>query len=96
MPTQELYHTWNKLISCLLPGERITRKRTLVSLLIGLYQSRSVHLSKIAEKVPGWPACPVACGLSNVSWRTLPYECENGMRRLPGTSSSGWQVESCV
>ena len=58
MPTQELYHTWNKLISCLLPGERITRKRNLVSLLIGLYQSRSVHLSKIAEKVPGLACLP--------------------------------------
>lgn len=58
MPTQELYHTWNNLISFLLPGERISRKRNLVSLLTGLYQSRSVHLSKIAEKIPGLACLP--------------------------------------
>jgi hypothetical protein len=58
MPTQELYHIWNKLVSWLLPGERITRKRNLVDLLIGVYQSRSVHLSKIAEKIPGLACLP--------------------------------------
>jgi hypothetical protein len=58
MPIQELYHTLNKLVSQLRPRERITRRRNFVWLLAGLYQSRSVHLSKIAEKVPGLAVLP--------------------------------------
>jgi len=58
MPIIELYHTWNKLINKIRPDERITRKRNFVWLLVGLYQSRSVHMSKIAEKVPGLAYLP--------------------------------------
>ena len=58
MPIKELYHTWNKLISGLRPNERITRKRNFIWMLVGLYQSRSVHTSKIAEKVPGVARLP--------------------------------------
>jgi len=36
----------------------VTRKRNFVWLLVGLYQSRSVHLSKIAEKIPGLSCLP--------------------------------------
>jgi hypothetical protein len=53
MPIKELYHTLNKLIEHLRPAERVTRKRNMVFLLAGVYQSRAVHLSKVAEKVPG-------------------------------------------
>jgi hypothetical protein len=35
------------------PEERITRIHNFSWLLVGLYESRSVHLSKIAEKIPG-------------------------------------------
>jgi hypothetical protein len=35
------------------PGQRITQVRNFVWLMIGIYQSKSVHLSKIALKVPG-------------------------------------------
>lgn len=52
MPTLILYHNWIKKIRELRPGERVTRIRNLAWLLVGLYQSRSVHLSKIAEKIP--------------------------------------------
>jgi hypothetical protein len=41
MPTNHLYHTWNAQI------------RNFVWLMIGIYKSRSVHLSKIAGKIPG-------------------------------------------
>lgn len=53
MPTNKLYHIWMKTIRELCPGERVTRIKNMVWLLVGLYQSRSVHLSKIAEKIPG-------------------------------------------
>lgn len=58
MPIKELYHTWNTMISKLRPNERVTRKRNFLWLLAGLYQSRSVHMSKIAEKVPGLACLP--------------------------------------
>jgi len=53
MPITRLYHTWMNKILQLLPGERITRVRNLAWLLAGIYQSKSVHLSKVASKIPG-------------------------------------------
>ncbi len=58
MPIKELYHTWNKMLKQMQPTERITRTRNFTRLLVGLYQSRSVHLSKIAEKMPGMANLP--------------------------------------
>jgi hypothetical protein len=58
MPIKELYHTCNQLISHLRPDERVTRKRNFIWLLVGLYRSRSVHLAKIAEKIPGLTYLP--------------------------------------
>ena len=58
MPIRELYHSWNRFVNRLRPEERVTRKRNFVWLLVGLYQSRSVHLSKIAEKIPGLSCLP--------------------------------------
>ena len=53
MSINRLYHTWFQKIRQLRPDERVTRVRTLVWLMIGIYQSRSVHLSRIAGKIPG-------------------------------------------
>ncbi len=53
MPIPELYHTCRKMLRDLRPDERITRIRNFSWLLVGLYESRSVHLSKVAEKIPG-------------------------------------------
>jgi hypothetical protein len=53
MPINELYHTWMRRICELRPGQRITQVRSFVWLVIGIYMSRSVHLSKVAEKIPG-------------------------------------------
>lgn len=53
MPTNILYHTWFQRIQELRPGQRITQIRNFVWLLVGIYQSRSVCLSRIAGKVPG-------------------------------------------
>jgi hypothetical protein len=41
------------MLSELCPGERATRIRNFSWLMVGLYKSRSVHLSKVAEKIPG-------------------------------------------
>jgi len=48
MSTNRLYHTWIERIRQLLPDERITRLRNFAWLIVGIYQSKSVHLSDIA------------------------------------------------
>jgi hypothetical protein len=53
MPTNHLYDTWMQQICELQPKARITQIRNFVWLMIGIYESRSVHLSKIAGKIPG-------------------------------------------
>jgi len=53
MPIPELYHTYQKMMKDLRPKERVTMIRNFSWLLFGLYKSRSVHLSKVAEKIPG-------------------------------------------
>lgn len=53
MSGNRLYHTWFEQIRQLRPDERITRVRNFVWLMVGIYQSKSVHLSDIASKIPG-------------------------------------------
>lgn len=53
MPIKKLYHTLQRNIKLICPGERITRLRNFTWLMIGLFKSRSVHLSRIASKIPG-------------------------------------------
>ena len=53
MPITKLYHTWMTKIVQLLPNERITRIQNLAWFLAGIYESKSVHLSKVASKIPG-------------------------------------------
>jgi hypothetical protein len=53
MPTNHLYDTWIRRIRELRPDQRITQVRNFVWLIIGIFQSRSVCLSRIAGKIPG-------------------------------------------
>jgi hypothetical protein len=53
MPTNRLYDTWFRQIMELRPDQRITQVRSFVWLIIGIFQSRSVNLSRIAGKIPG-------------------------------------------
>jgi hypothetical protein len=53
MSINHLYHTWYKRIEQLRPGERVTRRRNLAWLLVGICRSKSVHLSKVALQIPG-------------------------------------------
>jgi len=53
MPINHLYDTWMQQICELQPKARITQIRNFVWLMIGIYESRSVHVSKIAGKIPG-------------------------------------------
>lgn len=52
MSINQLYFTWMQRIKELHPRERKTRIRNMALLLSGIAESRSVHLSKIANKIP--------------------------------------------
>jgi hypothetical protein len=53
MPINELYHTWKQRICELWPGKRMTQLQNLTWLIVGIYQGRSVTLSKIAGNISG-------------------------------------------
>ena len=53
MSVNHIYHTWLERIRQLRPKERITRRRNFAWIVAGILMSRSVHLSRIAEKIPG-------------------------------------------
>jgi len=53
MPINKIYGTWNMRIRQLQPTKRRTRIRNLTWLIVGIYKSRSVHLSRIAGKISG-------------------------------------------
>ena len=53
MPINETYRTWIQRICELRPKQRITQVQNFVWLVVGIFHSHSVHLSKIAGKVIG-------------------------------------------
>jgi hypothetical protein len=53
MPTGKLYRIWKEQLRRMRPSQRITQIQNFAWMMVGLYQSRSVHLSKIAGKVLG-------------------------------------------
>jgi len=53
MPINNLYHTWIMRSRQLRPTERITRIRNFAWLIVGIHQSRSVTMSRVAGKIPG-------------------------------------------
>ena len=53
MPINQLHDTWKTRIMELRPGQRITQIRAFAWLIIGIYLSRSVCMSKVACKIPG-------------------------------------------
>ena len=53
MPINETYRTWIQRICELRPKQRITQVQNFVWLVVGIYQSHSVNLSRIAGKVIG-------------------------------------------
>jgi hypothetical protein len=53
MPINQMYRTWIQRICELRPEQRITQVRNFVWLVVGIFHSRSVHLSKVAGKVLG-------------------------------------------
>src|SRR5690348_1794965 len=52
MSFNQTHHTWVGRILQWRPQERITRVRNLAALLTGIFESKSVQLSKVALKVP--------------------------------------------
>ena len=53
MPINQLYNTWKTRIMELRPRQRITQIRAFTWLMVGIFLSRSVCMSRIACKIPG-------------------------------------------
>jgi hypothetical protein len=53
MSINRLYDSWSERIQQLFTGLRITQHGNMVWLRVGIYRSKSVHLSKIAGITPG-------------------------------------------
>lgn len=53
MSVNRLYHTWFARIKQMWPTLRITQLRNMTWLLVGIYQSKSVHLREVASELPG-------------------------------------------
>jgi hypothetical protein len=53
MPINETYRTWKQRICELRPKQRITQVQNFVWLVVGIYPSHSVNLSRVAGKVVG-------------------------------------------
>jgi hypothetical protein len=58
MPANGLYHTWFDRIRQLCPKARKSLIHNFTWLLVGIYLSRKVHLSLIANKIPGRAKLP--------------------------------------
>ena len=63
-----LYHKVKERFRQWLPKERITRIRNMTLLVVGLYQSKAIHLSKIVRT---WPLGGKDPSLVNRLWRFL-------------------------
>jgi hypothetical protein len=53
MAIVQTYHTFRQQIRQMLPMKHVSRLRNLAWLMTGIYASRSVHLSHIANQMPG-------------------------------------------
>lgn len=53
MPINKLYYTWRRKIKELVPELRKTQIEGFAWLIVGIYESRSVNLSRVSGKIPG-------------------------------------------
>ena len=53
MTATQLYHNWIEKLRHMRVGENKARLRTFAWMMVGMMLSRSVHLSNIAQKIPG-------------------------------------------
>lgn len=55
MDIHRMYQTWFRRLRQLQPNQHVSRIRNFAWLIAGIYMSQSVHLSRIANKLPGKP-----------------------------------------
>ena len=58
MSVNRIYDSWYSRIKQLRPKERINRVKMMAWLITGIYESQSVHLSKIGNKMRGSAKLP--------------------------------------
>jgi hypothetical protein len=95
MSAYRLYDTWFRVIRILLPAERITRVRNAVWMVTGLYLGQSVHLARIASRLPvGDAKLPSTTDrfrrfLRNAAFRVRPWYRPLAERLLAEAALSG-------
>ena len=53
MSSNQLFHTGLNNIMQLYPNQPITRLSNIAWLMAGIFQSKYIHLSKVASNIPG-------------------------------------------
>ena len=95
MSAYRLYDTWFRVIRKLLPMERITRVRNAVWMIVGLYLGQSVHLARIASRLPVGEAKLTSTTdrfrrfLRNAAFRVRPWYRPIAERLLARAALSG-------
>jgi hypothetical protein len=101
MSINQMYHTWLVRMRQLRPAERITRLRNAAWIVAGIFQSGSVHLSRIAEKIPGLATTPskarrLARFLSNPAIRVREWYEPIARTLLKHVADSGLEIRLIV
>lgn len=101
MTTNPLYDKWHAFLSQLRPNEHKTRLENFTSLMVGIFESRSVHLSEIANKIPAKATLPSVTRrmqrlLDNGKLRVREWYAPIARRVLERLVSGGGQVRLIV
>jgi len=101
MPINSLYDTWFRRIQELRPTQRITQLRNFVWLLVGIHQSRSVCLSRIASKIPGAAKLTsltrrLSRFLDNTALNVRDWYAPTARQWIEAQASSGYQIRLIV
>ena len=101
MTTNPLYDKWHEFLSQLRPNEHKTRLKNFTSLMVSIFESKSVHLSVIANKIPAKATLPSVTRrlqrlLNNPAIRVREWYAPIARRVLERLVSGGAQVRLIV
>lgn len=101
MTTNPLYDNWHEFLSQLRPNEHKTRLKNFTSLMVSIFESKSVHLSVIANKIPAKATLPSVTRrlqrlLNNPAIRVREWYAPIARQVLERLVTSGGQVRLIV
>lgn len=101
MTTNPLYDKWHEFLSQLRPNEHKTRLKNFTNLMVSIFESKSVHLSVIANKIPAKATLPSVTRrmqrlLDNPAIRVREWYAPIARRVLARLVTGGGQVRLIV